>query len=89
MAEDKWVRIMEMVFGLVNEIDEALNEVDAQPIETIGEDDHSTVNDFDESEEFDTTLEILDVCINCGVCTSDLKYHLKHNVDCRQALRYA
>ena len=33
MAEEKWLRIMEMVFGLVDEIDQALNEVDAEPEE--------------------------------------------------------
>ena len=34
MEQTKWVRIMEMVFGLVDEIDQALNEVDAEPIDT-------------------------------------------------------
>ena len=86
MAEDKWIRIMEMVFGLVNEIDTALNEVDAEPINSIGMDDHGEPNDWGEPQ--DNDMQLLDVCLVCGVCTADLSYHLDHNIECAQALRY-
>lgn len=86
MAEDKWLRIMEMVFGLVNEIDTALNEVDADPLEVIGEDDHGSPEDWGEPQ--DNDMQLLDVCLVCGVCTADLAYHLDHNIECAQALRY-
>lgn len=84
MAENKWLRIMELAFGLVNEIDEALNEVDAEPIDTLVEDDHGHPNDWEEIP--DTDIQLLDVCLVCGVCTSDLKFHLSQNIECRQAL---
>ncbi len=88
MAEEKWLRIMEMVFGLVDEIDQALNEVDAEPPETLIEDDHGEPDDWEEIDELEKDLEVLDVCLVCGTCTSDLKYHLDHNIECAQALRY-
>tara|TARA_B100000575_G_C23138410_1_gene661929 strand:- start:1782 stop:2051 length:270 start_codon:yes stop_codon:yes gene_type:complete len=88
MVEDKWMRIMEMVFGLVNEIDEALHEVDAEPIDTLIEDDHGEPDDWIEEEEVIKGLEVLDVCLVCGTCTADLQYHLDHNIECAQALRY-
>jgi hypothetical protein len=88
MAEEKWLRIMEMVFGLVNEIDQALNEVDSEPLETLIEDDHGEPDDWTETEELEKDLEVLDVCLVCGTCTSDLSYHLDHNIECAQALRY-
>lgn len=88
MVEDKWLRIMEMVFGLVNEIDDALNEVDAEPEDTLIMDDHGEPDDWSEVEETNQDLEVLDVCLVCGTCTSDLQYHLDHNIECAQALRY-
>ncbi len=86
MEQTKWVRIMEMVFGLVDEIDQALNEVDAEPIDTLIEDDHGEPDDWTEIEELDPNVQLLDVCLVCGTCTADLKYHLSHNIECRQAL---
>ena len=87
MVEDKWLKIMEMVFGLVNEIDSALNEVDAEPLDTLIEDDHGEPNDWTEEDD-GKDIQLLDVCLVCGVCTADLKYHLDHNIECAQALRH-
>ena len=88
MAEEKWIRIMEMVFGLVNEIDQALNEVDSEPLDQIGQDDHGSPDDWIESEEDTSHVEVMDVCLHCGCVTRDLEYHIDQNVDCRQALRW-
>jgi len=87
MVEDKWMRIMEMVFGLVNEIDSALNEVDAEPLDTLIQDDHGYPDDWIEEDD-GNDIQLLDVCLVCGVCTADLKYHLDHNLECAQALRH-
>ena len=88
MVEDKWLKIMETVLGLVNEIDQALNEVDAEPEDSLIMDDHGEPDDWTEEEEVINDLEVLDVCLVCGTCTSDLQYHLNHNIECAQALRY-
>jgi len=87
MAEEKWLRIMEMVFGLVNEIDQALNEVDQDPVDTIGMDDHGEPDDWSEEED-SKSLEVMDVCLHCGCVTRDLQYHIDQNVECRQAIRW-
>jgi len=87
MAEEKWLRIMEMVFGLVDEIDQALNEVDSEPQDTLIEDDHGEPSDWEEEQD-SQDLEVMDVCLNCGCVTRDLKYHLDHNIQCQQALRW-
>ena len=88
MVEDKWLKIMETVFGLVNEMDQAVNEVDAEPEDSLIMDDHGEPDDWTEEEEVINDLEVLDVCLVCGTCTSDLQYHLNHNIECAQALRY-
>ncbi len=87
MVEDKWMRIMEMVLGLVVEIDSALHEVDAEPLDTLIEDDHGFPDDYDQDLS-EADIQLLDVCLVCGVCTADLKYHLDHNLECAQALRH-
>ncbi len=87
MAADKWLRIMEMSIGLVNEICSALDEVDAEPLDTLIEDDHGEPDDFDQDMD-ENDIQLLDVCLVCGVCTADLKYHLDHNIECAQALRH-
>tara|TARA_R100001198_G_C5190477_1_gene183360 strand:+ start:216 stop:464 length:249 start_codon:yes stop_codon:yes gene_type:complete len=81
------MRIMELVFGLVNEIDEALNEVDAEPHDTLIMDDHGEPDDWTEEED-SRTLEVLEVCLHCGCVTQDLKYHIDQNIECRQAIRW-
>lgn len=87
MAEEKWLRIMEMVFGLVDEIDQALNEVDSEPQDTLIEDDHGEPSDWEEEQD-SQEIEVMDVCLHCGCVTRDLKYHLDHNIECHQAIRW-
>ena len=87
MAEEKWLRIMEMVFGLVDEIDQALNEVDSEPQDTLIEDDHGEPSDWEEEQD-SQVIEVMDVCLYCGCVTRDLKYHLDHNIECHQAIRW-
>tara|TARA_X000001036_G_C20668776_1_gene801683 strand:+ start:1001 stop:1267 length:267 start_codon:yes stop_codon:yes gene_type:complete len=87
MAEEKWLRIMEMVFGLVDEIDQALNEVDSEPQDTLIEDDHGEPSDWEEEQD-SQVIEVMDVCLHCGCVTRDLKYHLDHNIECHQAIRW-
>ncbi len=73
---EAWLRIMELAFGLLNEIDSALAEVDEDPpIEedgapSVDDDDPLTVWGLRDSvgdvmHESDT-LHIIEICIRCG-----------------------
>ena len=72
-----WMRVMELAFGLLNEIDLALNEVDEEP--PITEDGHPNIDDdhpdaiwgFSDQDIGDvihenTTFHIIDICVGCG-----------------------
>lgn len=72
-----WMRIMELAFGLLNEIDRALTEVDEEPdyqedgLPNVDDDDPLTVwglSDTDIGDVIDenTTLHIIDICTRCG-----------------------
>jgi hypothetical protein len=71
------MRIMEMAFGLLNEIDVALNEVDDEPSaedngqQNIDDDDPLTLWGLTDQDIGDViheteTLHIIDICIRCG-----------------------
>ena len=72
-----WMRVMELAFGLLNEIDLALNEVDEEPPVTedgspnIDDDDPSSIWGFTDHDIGDvihenTTFHIIDICLECG-----------------------
>ena len=72
-----WMRIMELAFGLLNEIDVALNEVDQDPpitedgLPNIDDDDPSSIWGFSDQDIGDViheneTLHIIDICTRCG-----------------------
>ena len=72
-----WMRVMELAFALLNEIDLALNEVDEEPPITedgspnIDDEDPASVWGFTDQDIGDvihenTTLHIIDICTRCG-----------------------
>jgi len=77
MARNTWMRIMEMAFGLLNEIDVALNEVDEEPPveengqQSVDDDDPLTLWGLSDQDIGDViheteTLHIIDICTRCG-----------------------
>ena len=72
-----WMRVMELAFGLLNEIDLALNEVDEEPpmeedgLPNIDDDDPLSLWGLSDQDIGDViheieTLHIIDICTRCG-----------------------